>query len=131
MEFSNRPFFPKPVREGIITEMQVLFGILFVFSAVIACIHYPVPKLPAFLDSDLVRLIPIMGFVGLCWISVCPDRKNPFIRVNSIQDFLEGQKIHIRFRHSRPKIYRAYAIKNPNLPEGKVSQLHTNRSAHP
>ena len=131
MEFSNRQFFPKPVREGIITEIQVLFGILFIFSAVIACIHYPVPKLPAFLDSDLVRLIPIMGFVGLCWISVCPDRKNPFIRVNSIQDFLEEQKIHIGLRQSRPKICQAYAIKGPDFSEGKVSQLHTNRSVHP
>ena len=131
LEFSNRQFFPKPVREGIITEMQVLFGILFVLSAVICCIHYPVPKLPAFLDSDLIRMIPIMGFVGLCWISVCPERKNPFIRVNSIQNFIEGQKIHISLRHSRPKIYPAYTMKGSELSKSSISQLRTNQSMQP
>jgi hypothetical protein len=131
MEFSNRQFFPKPVREGIITEMQVLFVILFVFSIVIICIHYPVPKLPSFLDSDLVRIIPAMGFAALCWISVCPERKNPFIRVDSIQDFLDGQKIRLPIRQTRRKISRTYTIKKPDLPKGKVSQMHTNRSVRP
>ncbi len=130
MEFSNRQFFPKPVREGIITEMQVLFAILFVFSTVITCIHYPVPKLPAFLDNDLIRMIPAMGFAALCWISVCPERKNPFIRLDSIQDFLDGQKIHLPGRQSRREIKRTYTMKNPDLPKGEVSQLHTKRSVH-
>lgn len=121
MEFSERQFFPKPVREGIITETQVLFGILFVLSVVITCTHYPVPKLPVFLDSNLMRMIPIIGFVGLCWISFCPERKNPFIRIHTIEDFLEGQKMHMPLRPSLPKNFQTYTIKSADLPEGKAS----------
>ena len=130
MEFSNRQFFPKPIREGIITEMQVLFAILFVFSTVITCIHYPVPKLPAFLDSDLARMFPAMGFAALCWISLCPERKNPFIRLHFIQGFLDGQKMRLPLSQSRRKISRTYMMKKRDLPKGGVPQLHTKRSVH-
>ena len=131
MDFCNRQFFPKPVREGIITEMQVLFVILFVFSTVTICVHYPIPKLPAFLDSDLVRMIPTIGFAALCWISVCPERKNPFIRVDSLQDFLDGQKVRLPLRQNLRKISRSYTVNRPDVPKSNVPQLRTKRSVHP
>ena len=122
MEFCDRRFFPKLTREGIITEMQVLFGILFLLSMVIVCIQYPVPKMPAFLDNNLVRIIPIMGFLCLCWIPVWPDRKNP------LRDFLEKENIPVRFLNNRPKFLDAYVIESQSLQRDELSRLNAKRS---
>ena len=122
MEFCDRRFFPKLTREGIITEMQVLFGILFLISMVIVCIQYPVPKMPAFLDNNLVRIIPIMGFLCLCWIPVWPDRKNP------LRGFLEKENIPVRFLNNRPKFLDAYVIESQSLQRDELSRLNAKRS---
>ncbi len=122
MEFCDRRFFPKLTREGIITEMQVLFGILFLLSVAVFCIQYPVPKMPAFLDSNPVRIIPLTGFLCLCWIPVWPDRKNPLL------DFLEKKNVPVRLRNNRPKLLQAYVIESQNLQRDELSRLNAKRS---
>lgn len=128
LEFSDGRFFPKPARAGIITEMQVLFGIMFTLCILAACTQYPVPKLPVFLDSDPLRMLAIAGFIGMCSISVCPERRNPLIRINSLQGFLEEQKIRVPARQKRPEIYPTYAADNPDLQKSEVPPLYAKRS---
>lgn len=124
MELYNQRFFPNLAREGIITEMQVLFGILFLLSLVIVCIQYPVPKMPAFLDSNLVRMVPVLGFLGLFCISVWPERKDP------IQDLLERQNIHISLGYNRTRFLQTYMINNGDSRKSGVSRLPRKRSGH-
>jgi len=125
MEFCNRRFFPGLAREGIITEMQALFAIMFLLALIVVCIQYPIPKFPAFLGCNLLRMIPLAGFLGLCWMSIWPDRKNP------LRDFLEGQSIPIRIHSNRPKFLDTYRIESGDSRKGEVSQLQTRRSVQP
>ena len=125
MELYHRRFFPNLAREGIITEIQVLFGILFLLSVMIVCIHYPLPKMPAFLESNLVKMIPVTGFLGLFWISVWPERKHP------VQDLLERQDIPIRLNNNRTRFPQTYLISNGGSRRNGVSRLPTKRSIHP
>jgi len=126
----NRQFFPKPAQEQIIMEVQALFGILFFLSAVIVCIHYPIPKLPDLLDCMLIRLIPVIGFVGLCWISVNLERKNSLIRINPLQDFLDNQQKRVRIQSNRRRVPPAYRTAGRNFPPPPHTQEHANRSIH-
>ncbi|MBN2243407.1 MAG: hypothetical protein JW793_12030 [Acidobacteria bacterium] len=127
-DFGERHYNPKPAPGGIITEMQVLFGMMLVFSAGIAVTGYPVPVLPSFLDSDLLRIMLLSSFVGVCWLSVRPDRKNSPIRTRSLQNFLQRQKAPFSLGR-RSEVNRAHAMKSPAMREAR--RLHTNRTIHP
>jgi hypothetical protein len=125
LEFCNRRFFPGLAREGIITEMQALFAIMFILALVVVFIQYPVPKFPDFQGCSLVRMIPLAGFLGFCWISIWPERKN------YLQDYLEGKSIPIRVHSNRPKFLETYRIESGDSRKGEISQLQRRSSLQP
>lgn len=121
---------PKDNGEPIITEIQALFGILFVLVVIGSCLRYPIPNLPSLLDGNLVRLFPIIGFVALCWVSVSIGRKHSLIRLNLLQDFLESQQKRVRIENNR-KTPHPYISLDRGIRKGGVPQVHTNQPMQP
>jgi len=123
----NQQSFTKPFQEQIITEIQALFGILFFLAAAITCIQYPIPNLPYLFDSNLVRLVLIIGFAVLCWISVTLERKNPLTCLNPLQDFVERQQNRDPVVGNQLGIQPSYITMSQDLQKRGASQAHAHR----
>lgn len=119
--------FAKPHREQIITEIQALFGILFVLAASITCVQYPIPNLPYLFDSNLVRLVLVIGFAVLCWISITLERKNPLSCLNPLRDFVEKEQSRVPVVRDRSEIPSAYVTMNQGIQKSASSQTPAHR----
>ena len=122
---------PVPSREHIITEIQALWGLLLFLAAVIAFIRYPVPELPRLLDNGPAQLILVVGFVGLCWISVSLEHKNPLVLLNPLQSFVESQQKQARIQFGRQGRSLSRWASAKNLPKTETARVHSNRPMYP
>jgi hypothetical protein len=98
------PLFPRPVWEQFIFEVQVLFGILFFVSAVICCVGYPLPGLPAYLDPPLFRLGLLACFFLFCRVSAKLEKKNSIVNLSPIEDFIRLHLKQARIRKYDPSL---------------------------
>jgi len=118
--------FPGPSGENTIFEMQALFGILFFLAAVVSYTGYPIPCLPDFLDNGILRMVPIIIFVGLCRISVGLERKNLFVNLNPVQDFVEMHQKQARL--NKPEISPVSWIYSEGFQKSRASTQQVSRT---
>jgi hypothetical protein len=121
MYSDNGSSFPEPVRDHMVMEIQVLFGMLFVLAVAICCVGYPVPKIPVFLDTVPLRLVPILSFAVLCWAAIRAGRKPSAVSRNSLQGFIE--------KHQKQAFSTVSLVPVRDFHERDLRGSHTNRAA--